>query len=153
MRGIDAINPIDAGGWLHTADLGRLDAEGYLYIVGRSRDIIIRGGENVAPGHVEDRLLQHPAVRDVAVVALPHPTLGEEVGAAVVVRSDDEIDASDLRAFAAATLAHFEVPSRWWITTEPLPMNGTGKVVKRELVERWIDTPAFRRKETRHDSP
>jgi long-chain acyl-CoA synthetase len=146
----NATNPIDDQGWLHTGDLGRLDAGGYLYIVGRSRDIIIRGGENIAPGHVEDRLLQHPGVRDVAVVALPHPSLGEEVGAAVVVRSDDEVDASDLRAFAAATLARFEIPSRWWITTEPLPLNATGKVVKHELVERWIDTPTIGRKETRH---
>ncbi|MCV7411391.1 hypothetical protein AWC05_09315 [Mycobacterium florentinum] len=149
----EATNPIDDQGWLHTGDLGRLDAEGYLYIVGRSRDIIIRGGENIAPGHVEDRLLQHPSVRDVAVVALPHPTLGEEVGAAVVVRAGDEVDASDLRAFAATTLAHFEVPSRWWLGTEPLPLGSTGKVVKRELVERWVDTPiTIGRKETRDDA-
>ena len=137
-----AANPIDAEGWLHTGDLGRVDADGYLYIVGRLRDIIIRGGENIAPGHVEDRLLQYPGVRDVAVVALAHPSLGEEVGAAVVVRPDVAIDVRDIRDFAAATLAHFEVPSRWWISAEPLPLNSTGKVAKREIVDRWIDTHA-----------
>ncbi|WP_036472430.1 class I adenylate-forming enzyme family protein [Mycobacterium triplex] len=135
-----AANPIDAEGWLHTGDLGRVDADGYVYIVGRLRDIIIRGGENIAPGHVEDRLLQYPGVRDVAVVGLPHPSLGEEVGAAVVFRPDVAIDVRDIRDFAAATLAHFEVPSRWWISTEPLPLNSTGKVAKREIVDRWIDT-------------
>lgn len=143
-------NPIDDEGWLHTGDLGRWDDEGYLYIVGRSRDIIIRGGENIAPGHVEDRLLQHPAVRDVAVVALPHPSLGEEVGAVVVMRSGAEVDAGELEAFAQATLARFEVPSRWWLTTSPLPLNSTGKVVKRELVERWIDTNPSERRGVHH---
>ncbi len=145
-----AANPVDDEGWLHTGDLGRLDDEGYLYIVGRSRDIIIRGGENIAPGHVEDRLLQHPEVRDVAVVALPHPSLGEEVGAVVVTRSDGAVDAAELQAFAGATLARFEVPSRWWITTSALPLNSTGKVMKREVVERWIDTNPSERKEAHH---
>lgn len=134
-----APNPIDDHGWLHTGDLGRWDEEGYLYIVGRSRDIIIRGGENIAPGHVEDRLLQHPSVRDVAVVALPHPSLGEEVGAVVVTRPGIAVGNAELEAFAAETLARFEVPSRWWVTSTPLPLNTTGKVVKRELVERWMD--------------
>ncbi|MCX2929880.1 class I adenylate-forming enzyme family protein [Mycobacterium sp. CVI_P3] len=145
----NAANPIDEQGWLHTGDLGRLDDEGYLYIVGRSRDIIIRGGENIAPGHVEDRILQHPRVRDVAVVALPHPTLGEEVGAVVVTRPGARVDPEELRAFAAKTLARFEVPTRWWITDAALPLNTTGKVVKRDLVERWLDTHGEEREE--HD--
>ncbi|MGV0795522.1 class I adenylate-forming enzyme family protein [Mycolicibacterium elephantis] len=145
-----AVNPIDNDGWLHTGDLGRWDDEGYLYIVGRSRDIIIRGGENIAPGHVEDRLLQHPAVSDVAVVALPHPSLGEEVGAVVVTRTDAAVDADELQAFARVTLARFEVPTRWWISTSPLPLNSTGKVMKRELVGRWIDTNTSERREVHH---
>lgn len=137
---IDQHYPIDAAGWLHTGDLGRIDSDGYLYIVGRSRDIIIRGGENIAPGHIENRLLQHPAVMDVAVVGLPHPSLGEEVGAAVVTRPDVEVDPAELEIFGAAALARFEVPTRWWISTRAFPLNGTGKVAKRELVDTWVDT-------------
>jgi long-chain acyl-CoA synthetase len=131
-------SPIDADGWLHTGDLGRFDEDGYLYIVGRSREIIIRGGENVAPGHVENCLLAHPAVADVAVVGLPHPTLGEEVAAAVVLRPGYSPGEAELREFATAQLARFEVPSRWRIGHDPLRLNAAGKVAKRELVAEWI---------------
>lgn len=131
--------PIDAEGWLHTGDLGRFDDDGYLYIVGRSREIIIRGGENIAPGNVENRLLAHPAVLDVAVVALPHPDLGEEVGAAVVLRPGVVVDAEELTAFAAAELARFEIPSRWWIGIDALPLNTAQKVSKRDIVATWPD--------------
>jgi long-chain acyl-CoA synthetase len=108
-----------------------------VYLVGRKKDIIIRGGENVASGHVESRLLAHPDVAEVAVVGLPHLDLGEEVAAAVVPRTGSTPDPAMLVEFAAAELAHFEVPSRWWIRTEPLPTNAVGKVVKRTIVADW----------------
>jgi long-chain acyl-CoA synthetase len=133
--------PIDAAGWLHTGDLGRFDDDGYLYIVGRSREIIIRGGENIAPGHVENCLLQHAAVADVAVVGLPHPSLGEEVGAAVVLKPAATVDPAELRSHAAKMIARFEVPTRWWLRTEALPLNAAGKVVKRDLISHWTDEP------------
>lgn len=136
-------SPIDALGWLHTGDLGRLDDDGYLYIVGRSREIIIRGGENIAPGHIENCLLKYPGVADVAVVGLPHPSLGEEVGAAVVVRPGTAPTAEELRAHVLVRLAGYEVPTRWSIGTAALPLNAAGKVAKRELAEHWTDTPAI----------
>ncbi len=138
--GDPADTPIDADGWLHTGDLGRLDADGYLYIVGRSREIIIRGGENIAPGHVENCLLSLAELADVAVVGLPHPSLGEEVGAAIVLRPGSVLDFDRLRATAREKLARFEVPTRWWIGTDPLPLNATGKVAKRVLIDTWTDT-------------
>lgn len=136
-----APTPIDPEGWLHTGDLGRFDEDGYLYIVGRSREIIIRAGENIAPGNVENRLLAHPAVQDVAVVALPHPDLGEEVGAAVVLRPGATVGVAELTAFAAEELARFEIPSRWWIGIDALPLNATQKVSKRDIVATWTDIP------------
>ncbi len=128
---------VSEDGWLATGDVGRQDEDGWLYLVGRKKDIVIRGGENIACAHVEARLREHPDVAEVAVVGLPHPDLGEEVAAAVVPRADTEVDIAKLGAFAAETLAHYAVPSRWWIRTEPLPTNATGKIVKRELVAAW----------------
>ena len=130
---------VDAEGWLRSGDLGRLDGDGRLYVVGRSKDIIIRGGENIASLHVERRLLAHPAVRECAVVALPHADLGEEVGAAVVLDPEAQVDAAALREHARAALARFEVPTRWWIRADALPTNAAGKVLKRELVSGWQD--------------
>jgi long-chain acyl-CoA synthetase len=128
---------LDADGWLHTGDIGRIDAEGYLYVLDRCKDVVIRGGENVNGPHVENELLAHPAVLEAAVFGLPHPDLGEEVAAVVVVRPGLEVTAEQLRAHAASSLAHFEVPSIWWIRTEPLPTNVVGKVLKRELRAGW----------------
>lgn len=136
----DPVPLADAEGWVASGDLGRLDEEGRLYVVGRSKDMIIRGGENVASVHVERCLRTHPQVAEVAVVALPHPDLGEEVAAAVVLRPDAQVTLDELRAHAAALLARFEVPSRWWLTKEPLPTNATGKIVKREVQARWPAT-------------
>lgn len=128
---------VDEKGWLRTGDLGRLDEDGWLYLVGRKKDVIIRGGENVASAHVEARLRAHPDVAEVAVVGLPHPDLGEEVAAVVVPRNGAALDQDVLRAFAAEELAGFAVPSRWWIRAEPLPTNAVGKVVKRSLATDW----------------
>jgi long-chain acyl-CoA synthetase len=122
--------------WLRTGDLGRLDDDGYLYIEGRAKDVVIRGGENIATARVEDRLSAHPEVVEVAVVGLPHPDLGEELGAAVVLRPGAAADEAGLAGFAAGALAYFAVPTRWWFIDE-LPKNATGKVLKRQLATSW----------------
>lgn len=129
---------VDAEGWVSTGDLGHVDADGYLYIVGRSKDIIIRGGENIASVHVEQALLSHPDVIEAAVVALPHPDLGEEVGAALLLRPSANLDLAELRSHAAQSLARFEVPTRWWIRRTALPTNATGKILRREITHEWL---------------
>jgi long-chain acyl-CoA synthetase len=138
----DIRGPVTDDRWLRTGDIGRLDNDGFLYITDRSKDIVIRGGENVATSHVEDVLMRHPDVREVAVVGLPHPSLGEEVGAAVVLQNDVTVTGEQLSAFALEHLAYFEVPSCWWFVTEPLPQNATGKVLKRTIRDTW--PPALR---------
>jgi long-chain acyl-CoA synthetase len=133
---------IDPGGWLHTGDLGRLE-DGLLYVTGRAKDIIIRGGENVAAAHVEEVLHRHPAVAAVAVVGLPDPDLGEIVGAVVQVRAP--VAEGELSAFAAEHLARFEVPARWLLQPDPLQMTAAGKIAKHELRADWLARDAERR--------
>jgi len=128
----DAESPIDKEGWLHTGDLGFLDDEGHLWITGRSKDVIIRGGENIAPVAVERALMAIPSVVEVAVVGVPHPDLGEEVMAFVVVDSDS-VTTDDLAAGLRGNIASFAIPSRWQIGMEPLPTNHTHKVDKNAL--------------------
>jgi steroid-24-oyl-CoA synthetase len=120
-------------GWFHTGDLGYIDADGYVYVVDRLKDVVIRGGENVYCAEVENVLFQHPAVFDAAVIGLPDPVLGEEVAAVIQPRPGTGADADDIRAFAAARLAAFKVPARVVLRDEPLPRNAVGKVLKREL--------------------
>ena len=131
--------PISADRWLYTGDIGWIDHEGYLYVTDRNKDIVIRGGENIATPNVENRLLEHPAVVEVAVVGLPHPILGEELGAVVVLSGDPKPTKEDLAKFAGETLAYFEVPSRWQFRTEHLPQNTTGKILKRVIRDEWIE--------------
>ncbi len=128
-------------GWLITGDLGKLDADGYLYIVGRSKDVIIRGGNNVHATDVEHALVQHDAVKEVAVVGTPHPVLGEDVVAFIVLRAGAQADADDLRAFGLEHLADYKVP-RQFVFVDALPRNATGKVVKPELKARLTGTTA-----------
>ena len=122
---------MDADGWIRTGDLGRLDDDGYLYVTGRSKDVIIRGGENVAAPHVEEELLRLDGVREVAVMGLPDPELGEVVAAVVVV--DRDRSPTDLAMALQGKLARFEVPTRWWVRNQELPVNAAGKVDKPEL--------------------
>jgi acyl-CoA synthetase (AMP-forming)/AMP-acid ligase II len=124
-----ATSPIDGDGWLSTGDLGRLDEAGYIWITGRCKELIIRGGENIAPAAVEEALVGAPGVRDAVVFGLSHPDLGEEV-AAVVVVDDDRYSAPAIEAHARRHVASFAVPTWWRFQTEPLPVNPTGKVDK-----------------------
>ncbi|MEU7812283.1 class I adenylate-forming enzyme family protein [Pseudonocardia sp. NPDC049154] len=131
----------DPDGWIATGDLGRLDDDGWLYVTGRSKDIIIRGGENIAAVHVEEGVASHPDVAEVAVVPLPDPDLGEVVGAAVVLRPGASANERELAAHAARTLARHEVPSRWWFAEGPLPTNASGKVLRRAVRAQWPADP------------
>ena len=119
-------------GWLVTGDLGRLDEDGYLYIVGRSKDVIIRGGNNIHPTDVEHAIASHPAVHEVAVVGVEHPVLGEDVVAFVAFRPGTEATPDQLRDHTLALLARYKVPRQWYVV-DALPRNATGKVVKAQL--------------------
>jgi long-chain acyl-CoA synthetase len=120
-------------GWLHSGDLGYLNEDGFLWIVGRQKEIIIRGGHNIVPGEVESALFAHPGVADAAVAGIPHAVLGEDVAAWVVLRSTAPPSVDDLRAFLATRLADYKVPRRITLV-EALPRNEAGKVLKARLV-------------------
>lgn len=124
---------VDAQGWLHTGDLGHLDADGYLYLDGRSKDIVIRGGENIACAHIERRLLNHPSVIEAAVFGVPHGDLGEELVAAVTHRAGEPVGEDDLRAHCAGALAYFEIPTLWQIGDEALPSLAGEKLDKKAI--------------------
>lgn len=121
-------------GWLHTGDLARIDEDGYLYIVGRQKDVIIRGGNNVHSGDVESVIMEFPGVQEVAVAGIPHPVLGEDVAAWIVPVSGREIDREELRAFLAERLSDYKIP-RTVRFVGALPRNATGKVLKQELAD------------------
>ncbi|MEW2157265.1 long-chain fatty acid--CoA ligase [Streptomyces sp. NPDC007189] len=120
-------------GWLYTGDLGRVDQDGYFWIVGRKKDVIIRGGYNVYPREVEDVLYEHPAVADAAVIGLPNPDLGEEVGAAVVLTPGARTTAEELREYVKRQVAAYKYPRKVWIA-DALPKGPTGKILKRQIV-------------------
>lgn len=127
-------------GWIATGDLGRIDDEGYLYVTGRVKEVIIRGGENIASANVENTLLSHPAVADAGVLGLPDKDLGEIVGAVIVPHADADLPTIDeLTQLCKERLARFEVPERWWVRREQLPMSGIGKIAKRELLQQWSE--------------
>ena len=120
-------------GWFHTGDLGRFDAEGYLYIVDRAKDMLIRGGENIYCVEIENVLYEHPDVIDAAVVGVPHKTLGEEVKAVVQLKPGSTTSAADLQRFCAEHLAAYKVPAHVDLVFEPLPRNPAGKILKQAL--------------------
>jgi acyl-CoA synthetase (AMP-forming)/AMP-acid ligase II len=122
-----------AGGWLHSGDLGKVDEDGSLYIVGRQKEVIIRGGNNIHATDVEAVLHEHPHVREAAVVGVPHDVLGEDVAAFVSLRDGIDVSEADLRAFCAERLADYKVPRRITFVAE-LPRNATGKVLKQQLL-------------------
>lgn len=120
-------------GWVHTGDIARIDDDGFIYIVDRAKDMVIRGGENVYCAEVEAVLFEHPAVTDAAVIGIPHPVLGEEVGAAVVLRRGATTDQADVQRHVRERLAGFKVPVRVWVRQDPMPRNAAGKILKRDL--------------------
>lgn len=129
---------VDPQGWLRTGDLGHINDEGYLFIDGRSKDMVIRAGENIACPHVEAALMRHPDVVEAAAIGLAHPDLGEELAAVVVHRPGGRVPTEDeLTRHMAGEVAYFAVPSRWIIRAEPLPTVGTEKIDKKSLAREF----------------
>jgi fatty-acyl-CoA synthase len=133
---------VDAEGWLHTGDQGLLDDEGYLFVLGRGDDVIIRGGENISPTEIEDTLMRYPTVAAAAVVGLPDAEWGEKVAAMVVLRSADEaLDQHELREWSRRELGSIKAPEVV-IVADDLPQTPTGKVLRREVRERLRESTA-----------
>ena len=120
-------------GWFHTGDLGRVDEDGYFAIVDRKKDLIIRGGYNIYPREIEEVLYEHPAVAEAAVIGLPHPALGEEVGAVVTLKAGASVTVEELRDHVKIQVAAYKYPRHVWIA-DALPKGPTGKILKREIV-------------------
>jgi acyl-CoA synthetase (AMP-forming)/AMP-acid ligase II len=120
-------------GWFHTGDVGYMDEDGFLYIVDRIKEIIIRGGENISCIEVEAAIYSHPDVYEAAVFGLPDERLGEIVGAAVVLREGAAMNAEALRSYLEPHLAGFKLPAHVWFPTEQLPRIASGKIFKRQL--------------------
>ena len=120
-------------GWFHSGDLARVDEDGYFFIVDRKKDLIIRGGYNIYPREIEEVLYEHPAVAEAAVIGVPHPALGEEVGAAVTLKAGASVTAEELRAYVKSQVAAYKYPRHVWIV-DVLPKGPTGKIVKRDIV-------------------
>ncbi|MDZ7678360.1 MAG: class I adenylate-forming enzyme family protein [Acidimicrobiales bacterium] len=120
-------------GWLRSGDIGRVDEEGFVYVVDRAKDMVLRGGENVYCAEVEAAIYEHPDVHEAAVFGLPHERLGEEVAAAIMPKPGHTIDPDELKAHVGQHLAPFKVPSQIFVHDEPLPRNAAGKILKREL--------------------
>jgi long-chain acyl-CoA synthetase len=123
---------IDDDGWFYTGDMAKRDEDGYYFIVDRKKELIIRGGYNVYPREIEEVLYEHPAVREVAVVGVPHDDLGEEVGAAVVLKDGEEASEDELRDHVKNEVAAYKYPRKIWFVDE-LPKGPTGKILKREI--------------------
>ncbi len=129
---------IDADGWMHTGDLATMDDEGYLNIVGRSKDMVIRGGENVYPREVEEFLYSHPSIADVQVIGVPDQRYGEELMAWIIPREGASLDADAVREYCQGRIAHYKIP-RYVKTVDAFPMTVTGKVQKFKMRDQAID--------------
>jgi fatty-acyl-CoA synthase len=129
---------IDSSGWMHTGDLAVMDDEGYVNIVGRIKDMIIRGGENVYPREIEEFLYTHPDIVDVQVIGVPDERYGEEIMAWVKLHDGATLSVDDVRAFCAGKIAHFKVP-RYVHITDEFPMTVTGKIQKYRMRELAIE--------------
>ena len=126
-------------GWVRTGDLARIDEEGFLFIVDRAKDMIIRGGENIYSVEVENALYEHPAVTDAALIGLPHRTLGEEPAAVVHLAPGEQATEAELQAWVRERLAAFKVPVAIRFVHETLPRNANGKILKKDLKELFLD--------------
>ena len=122
-------------GWFRTGDIATIDEDGYVFIVDRAKDMVLRGGENIYCSEVETAIYQHEAIAEAAVFGVPDDRLGEIVGVAIVLAPGASLDDAGLREFLAPTLAKFKIPERMWFLGEPLPRNANGKFLKRELRE------------------
>ncbi|MGH2799385.1 MAG: long-chain-fatty-acid--CoA ligase [Thermoleophilaceae bacterium] len=123
---------ITEDGWFRTGDMAKLDEDGYFFIVDRKKDLIIRGGYNVYPREIEEVLYEHPAIQEAAVLGVPDESLGEEVGAAVVLKKGESLDADEIKAYVKEQVAAYKYPRRVWFEDE-LPKGPTGKILKREI--------------------
>jgi acyl-CoA synthetase (AMP-forming)/AMP-acid ligase II len=120
-------------GWLRTGDIARIDEDGFIFIVDRAKDMVLRGGENVYCADIEATIASHAAVLECAVFGVEDERLGEEVAAAVYADPKSELSAEALRAFCAENLANYKIPRYLWLLDEPLPRNASGKFLKKQL--------------------
>ena len=128
----ETVKALTSDGWLHTGDLAYVDKEGFFFITGRIKELIIKGGENIAPREIDDVLLQHPAVGEAVAFGTPHAAWGEEVAAAVVLKSP--ATEKELVAFARERLADHKVPKKLYLV-EKIPRTATGKIQRRSVAE------------------
>ncbi len=128
----DATEETVRDGWLHTGDMAKVDSDGYFFIVDRKKDMIIRGGYNVYPREIEEVLYEHPAVREAAVLGIPHDEYGEEVAAAVALKDDADVSEEELRDYVKQQVAAYKYPRKVWFVDD-LPKGPTGKILKREI--------------------
>jgi fatty-acyl-CoA synthase len=129
---------IDDGGWMHTGDLATIDSDGYCQIVGRVKDMVIRGGENIFPREVEEYLYKHPKIMDVQCVGVPDQKFGEELCVCIILRPGVEATAEEIRAFCQGQIAHYKVP-RYVHFLESFPLTITGKIRKNILREQMAE--------------
>lgn len=134
----DATAETIVDGWLRSGDLGRLDADGFVYVEDRVKDMILRAGENVYGAEVESAIYEHPAIHEAAVFGVPHERLGEEVGVAILVNDGMTLTPAELWAFLDEKIAKFKIPTQVVMMTEPLPRNAAGKFLKRELQQKVV---------------
>lgn len=120
-------------GWLNTGDIARIDEDGFIFIVDRAKDMVLRGGENVYCTEVEAAIYHHPAIAEAAVFGVPDERLGEEVAAVLVLADGATLTETELKGFLKTSLASYKIPSKIWFRNEPIPRNATGKFLKREL--------------------
>ena len=125
-------------GWLNTGDIARIDQDGFVYIVDRAKDMVIRGGENVYCSEVEAVIYRHDAIAEAAVFGIPDERLGEEVAACIVLQPGKSVTEDELRSFLGTSLAKHKIPSKLWFRNEPIPRNASGKFLKRELRKELI---------------
>jgi long-chain acyl-CoA synthetase len=128
----DATEEVMKDGWFHSGDMGKVDEDGYFFIVDRKKELIIRGGYNVYPREVEEVLYEHPAVQEAAVIGVEDEKMGEEVAAAVVLKKGEEVSEDELRDYVKNEVASYKYPRKIWFADE-LPKGPTGKILKREI--------------------